>query len=59
MSEYTKISLIYLICISAGLGAAYAEGTPIYALVQAAIVSVLVVAAIFAGMIYKNRQKRR
>ena len=59
MSRYTKVSMLYFFFIAVGLGAAYAEGVPIFALIKAGIFSTLVVAGIFTGMIIREKYGKR
>jgi len=55
MSKYTKISILYLCCIAAGLGAAYIDNVPLLAIVEAGFIVSLVVALIFLTHIVREK----
>jgi hypothetical protein len=59
MSKYTNISILYLVCILAGLGAAWSDGVGYYDLVLTAIFATCVVAGIFVAMIIHERREER
>ena len=59
MSKYTKISMLYLVCILAGLGAAWSEGVAYWALAKAGIFAACIVACIFIAIIIHGRHEER
>jgi hypothetical protein len=59
MSKYTNISILYLVCILAGLGAAWSDGVGYHALIKAAIFAACIVACIFVAMIIYGRLEER
>ena len=59
MSKYTKISIWYLVCILAGMGAAWNDDVSYYVLVKTAIFATSAVACIFIVMMIHGRLDER